>query len=262
MLKPALARGDVHVIGATTVDEYRRTIERDGALARRFQPILVPEPTVDDTVAILRGLRDGYEAHHQVRFTDEVSSRPPSSRTATSPTVSCQTRRSTSSTWPVRGPGCAWARQRAGRREIEQELDALQRDKEQAVTDEQYERATSLRDRITEVRGRLEGAPGEGDPRVPVVDVPEIAEVVARATGIPVSQLTEEERDRLIRLEAQLQNRVIGQDEAVTAVAEAVRRSRAGLADPEPSRGQFPFPRADRRRQDGAGPSAGGDTLR
>ncbi len=243
LLKPALARGDVHVIGATTLDEYRRTIEKDGALARRFQPILVPEPTVDDTVAILRGLRDGYEAHHQVRFTDE----------ALTAAAELSDRYVTDRFLPDKAidlVDMAGARARlrlgapeAGRREIEEKLDQLLRDKEQAVADEQYERATSLRDQIAAVRSRLEASPGATAAQVgvPMVDVGEIAEVVSRATGIPVAQLTEEERERLLRLEGQLRQRVIGQDEAVTAVSEAIQRSRAGLADPNRPVGSFMF---------------------
>jgi ATP-dependent Clp protease ATP-binding subunit ClpC len=241
LLKPALARGDVHVIGATTVDEYRRTIEKDGALARRFQPILVPEPTVDDTVAILRGLRDGYEAHHQVRFTDEalVAAAEMSDRYITDRFLPDKA---------IDLVDLAGARARlrmgtpeAGRRELEQRLDALLREKEQAVADEQYERATALRDQIAAVRARLDRSADGAGPGVPVVGVAEIAEVVSRATGIPVAQLTQEERERLLHLEEQLRRRVIGQDEAVTAVAEAVRRSRAGLGDPNRPVGSFLF---------------------
>jgi len=241
MLKPALARGDIHVIGATTVDEYRRTIERDGALARRFQPILVPEPTVDDTVAILRGLRDGYEAHHQVRFTDgalvaaaELTDRYLADRFLPDKAIDMVDLAGARARLRMGAP-------EAGRRETEQLLESLQRDKEQAVADEQYERAMALRDQIVEVRSRLEAPTDERTAGVPVVDVAEIADVVSRATGIPVSQLTEEERERLLRLEGQLRQRVIGQDEAVTAVAEAVRRSRAGLADPNRPVGSFLF---------------------
>jgi ATP-dependent Clp protease ATP-binding subunit ClpC len=241
MLKPALARGDIHVIGATTVDEYRRTIERDGALARRFQPILVPEPTVEDTVAILRGLRDGYEAHHQVRFTDgalvaaaELTDRYLADRFLPDKAIDMVDLAGARARLRMGAP-------EAGRREAEQLLESLQRDKEQAVADEQYERAMAIRDQITEVRDRLEAPSDVGAVGVPVVDVAEIADVVSRATGIPVSQLTEEEKERLLRLEAQLRQRVIGQDEAVTAVAEAVRRSRAGLADPNRPVGSFLF---------------------
>ncbi len=241
MLKPALARGDIHVIGATTVDEYRRTIERDGALARRFQPILVPEPSVEDTVAILRGLRDGYEAHHQVRFTDgalvaaaELTDRYLADRFLPDKAIDMVDVAGARARLRIGAP-------EAGRREAEQLLESLNRDKEQAVTDEQYERAMAIRDQISELRDRLDAPSDVAPAGVPVVDVAEIAEVVSRATGIPVSQLTEEERERLLRLETQLRQRVIGQDEAVTAVAEAVRRSRAGLADPNRPVGSFLF---------------------
>ncbi|HEY7223189.1 MAG TPA: ATP-dependent Clp protease ATP-binding subunit [Micromonosporaceae bacterium] len=241
LLKPALARGDVHVIGATTVDEYRRTIEKDGALARRFQPILVPEPTVDDTVAILRGLRDGYEAHHQVRFTDEalvaaaeMSDRYIADRFLPDKAIDLVDLAGARARLRVGTP-------EAGRREIEQRLDSMLRDKEQAVADEQYERATALRDQISSVRSRLDQSSDRAGDGVPVVGVAEIAEVVSRATGIPVAQITEEERDRLVNLEAHLRRRVIGQDEAVGAVAEAVRRSRAGLSDPNRPVGSFLF---------------------
>jgi ATP-dependent Clp protease ATP-binding subunit ClpC len=241
LLKPALARGDVHVIGATTVDEYRRTIEKDGALARRFQPILVPEPTVDDTVAILRGLRDGYEAHHQVRFTDdalvaaaEMSDRYIADRFLPDKAIDLIDLSGARARLQVGTP-------EAGRREAEQRLEALLRDKEQAVADEQFERASSLRDQISALRSRLDQPTEGGGPSVPVVDIPEIAEVVSRATGIPVAQLTQEERERLLSLESHLRRRVIGQDEAVIAVSEAVRRSRAGLADPNRPVGSFLF---------------------
>ena len=240
MLKPALARGELRVVGATTVDEYRRSIEKDAALARRFQPILVPEPSVDDTVAILRGLRDGYEAHHQVRYTDEalvaaaeLSDRYLSDRYLPDKAIDLVDQAGARVRLRTGAPD-------NGRRETEQLLEQLQRDKEQAVADEQYERASALRDEIEKVRGRLTPAPGTTG-GVPVVDVPEIAQVVARATGIPVAQLTEEERERLLRLESQLQHRVVGQDEAVRAVSEAVRRSRAGLADPNRPVGSFLF---------------------
>ncbi len=240
MLKPALARGDIHVVGATTVDEYRRTIERDAALARRFQPILVPEPNVEDTVAILRGLRDGYEAHHQVRFTDgalvaaaELTDRYLADRFLPDKAIDMMDLAGARARLRMGAP-------EAGQRELEQRLEALQRDKEQAVADEQYERAMALRDQIAEVRARLD-AGEDNSSGVPMVDVAEIAEVISRATGIPVNQLTEEEKKRLMRLESQLRQRVIGQDEAVTAVAEAVRRSRAGLADPDRPVGSFLF---------------------
>ncbi|MET7668312.1 ATP-dependent Clp protease ATP-binding subunit, partial [Micromonospora luteifusca] len=243
MLKPALARGELRVIGATTLDEYRKSIEKDAALARRFQPVLVPEPSVDDTIAILRGLRDRYEAHHQVRFTDEalvsaaeLSDRYVTDRFLPDKAIDLIDQAGARVRLRTRTPA-------SDVRELEQELDEVRRDKEQAVTDEQYERASALRDRISELEADIRRANGDDSStsQVPEVGPQEIAEVVSRATGIPVSQLTEEERDRLLRLEGQLHQKVVGQDDAVTAVAEAVRRSRAGLADPERPMGSFLF---------------------
>ncbi|MBM0234305.1 ATP-dependent Clp protease ATP-binding subunit [Micromonospora sp. STR1_7] len=243
MLKPALARGELRVIGATTLDEYRKSIEKDAALARRFQPVLVPEPSVDDTIAILRGLRDRYEAHHQVRFTDEalvaaaeLSDRYVTDRFLPDKAIDLIDQAGARVRLRTRTPA-------SDVRELEQELDEVRRDKEQAVTDEQYERASALRDRISELEEEMRRANGDdgATSQVPEVGPQEIAEVVSRATGIPVSQLTEEERDRLLRLEGHLHQKVVGQDDAVIAVAEAVRRSRAGLADPERPMGSFLF---------------------
>ncbi len=240
MLKPALARGELRVVGATTLDEYRRSIEKDAALARRFQPILVPEPSVEETVAILRGLRDGYEAHHQVRFTDqalvsaaELADRYIADRFLPDKAIDLLDQSGARVRLRTKAPA-------AERRTVEIQLAQLSRDKEQAVADERFERAAAIRDEIAEVRRLLDGTTG-GEPRVPEVDVDDIAEVVSRATGIPVSQLTEAERERLLRLENHLRQRVIGQDEAVRAVADAVRRSRAGMADPHRPIGSFLF---------------------
>ncbi len=246
MLKPALARGELHVIGATTLDEYRKNIERDAALARRFQPILVPEPTVDDTIGILRGLRDRYEAHHQVRYSDEalVAAAELSDRYITD-------RFLPDKAIDLIDQAGARVRLRSGTpgtdlRNMERRADELQRDKDQAVANEQYERASQLRDQIGEIRQEIErmarpDRSGAEQSEVPEVGAADIAEVVARATGIPVHQLTEEEKDRLLRLEQNLHGRVVGQDEAVAAVAEAVRRSRAGLGDPQRPVGSFLF---------------------
>ncbi|WFE66249.1 ATP-dependent Clp protease ATP-binding subunit [Micromonospora sp. WMMD714] len=242
MLKPALARGELRVIGATTLDEYRRSIEKDAALARRFQPVLVPEPDVEDTVAILRGLRDRYEAHHQVRFTDEalvaaaeLSDRYVTDRFLPDKAIDLIDQAGARVRLRTRTPA-------SDVRELEQQLEDVRRDKEQAVADEQYEKASALRDRLAELEAQIGRARGDGgDNQVPSVDTKEIAEVVSRSTGIPVSQLTEEERDRLLRLEGHLHQKVIGQDDAVSAIAEAVRRSRAGLADPNRPMGSFLF---------------------
>jgi ATP-dependent Clp protease ATP-binding subunit ClpC len=242
MLKPALARGELHIIGATTLDEYRRNIEKDAALERRFQPILVPEPSVEDTVEILRGLRDRYEAHHQVRFTDEalvaaveLSDRYIADRHLPDKAIDLIDQAGARVRRRVKTPA-------TDLRGLEQEVSRLQREKDQAVAAEQYELASRLRDQVTEAQRRLEEARGGGaDSGVPEVGVEDIAEVVSRATGIPVSQLTQEEMERLLDLEQHLHQRVVGQDEAVRVVAEAVRRSRVGLGDPDRPIGSFLF---------------------
>ncbi len=243
MLKPALARGELHIIGATTVDEYRRDIEKDAALERRFQPILVPEPSVHDTIEILCGLRDRYEAHHQVRFTDEalvaaveLSDRYIIDRFLPDKAIDLIDQAGARVRLRTKTPA-------RDQRELEQRLEQLRMEKDEAVAEEDYARATTLRDEITELRQRVESASGEDKTTkaVPKVTADDIAEVVSRATGIPASQLTEEEKDRLLRLEEHLHRRVIGQDEAVASVAEAVRRSRAGLGDPDRPIGSFLF---------------------
>ncbi|MFJ6071891.1 ATP-dependent Clp protease ATP-binding subunit [Streptomyces sp. NPDC093065] len=243
ILKPALARGELHIVGATTLEEYRR-IEKDAALARRFQPILVPEPTVADAIEILRGLRDRYEAHHQVRYTDE----------ALVAAVEMSDRYLTDRRLPDKAIDLidqAGARVRLQSRTkgtdvraLEREVDQLVRDKDQAVADEQYEQATQLRDRVVELKQRIAEATGDGQADEGldlVVDTESIAEVVSRQTGIPVSSLTQEEKDRLLGLESHLHERVVGQDEAVRVVSDAVLRSRAGLSSPDRPIGSFLF---------------------
>jgi len=240
MLKPALARGELHIIGATTIDEYRKDIEKDAALERRFQPILVPEPTVDETIEILHGLRDRYEAHHQVRFTDEalaaaaeLSDRYVTDRFLPDKAIDLVDQAGARVRLRMKTPA-------RDKRELEQRLERLRREKDEAVAVEDYARAASLRDEIAELTQRAEGA-AAGGTAVPEVTSADIAEVVSRATGIPVSQLTEEEKGRLLRLEENLHHRVVGQDEAVTVVADAVRRSRAGLGDKDRPIGSFLF---------------------
>ncbi|MFF0199756.1 ATP-dependent Clp protease ATP-binding subunit [Streptomyces sp. NPDC005017] len=243
ILKPALARGELHVVGATTLEEFRR-IEKDAALARRFQPILVPEPTPEDALEILRGLRDRYEAHHQVRYTDE----------ALDAAVELSDRYLTDRRLPDKAidlidQAGARVRLRARTkgtdvRAMEREAEQLTRDKDQAVADESYEEAMRLRDRIAELKQRIADATGEGtadEGQHLEVTAEAIAEVVSRQTGIPVSRLTEEEKDRLLGLEEHLHQRVIGQEEAVRVVADAVLRSRAGLASPDRPIGSFLF---------------------
>ncbi|MFR9729764.1 ATP-dependent Clp protease ATP-binding subunit [Saccharopolyspora sp. MS10] len=240
MLKPKLARGELHVVGATTLDEYRTTIEKDAALERRFQPITVDEPTVADTTRILCGLRDRYEAHHQVRFSDD----------ALRAAAELGDRYITDRFLPDKAidlvdQAGARKRLRAGTpdtdlRELEARSDDLARDKAQAIAEEDYERAAALRDQISEVRDRI-SSQRRGGEGIPVVGREEIADIVASATGIPATQLTEQEKTRLMNLEHHLHERVIGQDEAVHAIARAVRRSRTGMGDPHRPVGTFLF---------------------
>ena len=240
MLKPALARGELHVIGATTLNEYRKYIEGDPALERRFQPVFVREPTVEETIEILRGLKDRYEAFHRVRISDdgivaaaELSDRYIRDRflpdkaidliDQASARVRLRTRTKDDDT-----------------RSLEEDLRRLARERDQATAAEDYDRAGTLRDQIDSRQSELEEQ-RKGRQRAPEVTPDDIAEVVSRATGIPVSQLTTEERERLMKLETELHGRIVGQDEAVVAVAEAVRRSRAGLGDPRRPVGSFLF---------------------
>jgi ATP-dependent Clp protease ATP-binding subunit ClpC len=240
MLKPALARGDLHVIGATTLDEYRKDIEGDPALERRFQPVLVREPTVDETIEILHGLKDRYEAFHRVRISDEaiVAAAELSDRYVrdrflpdkaidlidqASARIRLRTKTKSEDT-----------------RSLEEDLRRLARERDQATAAEDYDRAGGLKSQIDQRQGELDET-RKGRTRAPEVTAEDIAEVVSRATGIPVSQLTSEERERLMRLEQELHARVVGQEEAVRAIAEAVRRSRAGLGDPNRPVGSFLF---------------------
>ncbi|WP_336216767.1 ATP-dependent Clp protease ATP-binding subunit, partial [Nonomuraea sp. LPB2021202275-12-8] len=240
ILKPALARGELHVIAATTIDEYRKNIEKDAALERRFQPILVSEPTIEETVEILAGLRDAYEAHHQVRITDEaldaaatLSARYIADRFLPDKAIDLMDQTSARVRLRSRTPA-------ADVRELEERLESLRREKDQAVSADDFDRAKEVSTMIDKVRPELDRAK-QGHHEVPQVMVEDIAEVVSRRTGIPVTQLTQQERERLMRLEQLLHERVIGQDEAVTAIAEAVRRARSGLSDPNRPIGSFLF---------------------
>jgi ATP-dependent Clp protease ATP-binding subunit ClpC len=240
ILKPALARGELRLMGATTVDEYRKHIEKDAALERRFAPILVGEPSVDDTIEILRGLRDRYEAHHQVRITDEavIAAAELSDRYLTF-------RFLPDKAIDLMDQAAARVRLRTDSaltdtRETEGRLAALVRERDQAVAHEEYERAMELRERIRDVEAQL-NATEPNEEQAPAVLADDIAQVVSRATGIPVAQLTEEERARLAKLEKHLHRRVVGQEEAISAVSRAVRRARAGMSDPDRPVGSFLF---------------------
>ncbi len=241
MLKPALARGELHVVGATTLDEYRQRIEKDAALERRFQPIVVEESTVEDTVQILYGLKDRYEAFHRVRITDEaieaaaeLSDRYVADRFLPDKAIDLIDQASARVKLRERP-------RRRDRRQIEQELRALQREKQQAITAEDFERAGEVKQACLDVEEQLREHRDGDDRRASEVTAEDIAEVVSRSTGIPVSQLTLEERERLLDLEGRLHQRIVGQEEAVAAVAESVRRSRSGVSAPGRPIGSFMF---------------------
>lgn len=240
MLKPALARGDLRLVGATTVEEYRRYIERDPALERRFQPIQVSEPSVEDTVAIVRGLRKRYESHHRVRITDEaaeaaarLSDRYLTDRFLPDKAIDLIDRASARVRRQSQAPS-------EHTRVLQQRVEQLTRAKDIALDAEDYERVQALTRALDLAIVELETAHA-APTRPPQVGAADVADVVARSTGIPVAQLTEVERHRLLHLEEQLRQRVVGQDEAVEAVADAIRASRAGLHHPERPVGSFLF---------------------
>ncbi|MEJ1923431.1 ATP-dependent Clp protease ATP-binding subunit [Microbacterium sp. KHB019] len=239
ILKPRLARGDLHMVGATTLKEYRQ-IEKDPALERRFQPVKIDEPSITDAVLILEGLKDAYEQHHAVTYTDA----------ALRAAVSMSARYLPDRVLPDKAIDLidqAGARLRlklglpVDTSALLTELADLEARKNAAVSAEKYEEASHLRDEITATQVRIDSASGRTDEADAVVDEREIAEVIARATGIPASRLTEGERERLADLETELHARVIGQDAAVTAVARAVRRSRTGMGDARRPVGSFLF---------------------
>ncbi|MFC9875771.1 ATP-dependent Clp protease ATP-binding subunit [Nocardia salmonicida] len=239
LLKPALARGDLHVVGATTIDEYRRYIEKDAALERRFQPVMVSEPSVDDTIEILRGLADVYEEHHQVRYSDEslVAAAQLSDRYITD-------RFMPDKAIDLIDQAGARVRLRSGTpdpavKARDEAIARLYREKDAAVDNEDYEKAKALKADIAAAEEELDESGATSSE--PIVDVVDIAEVISRRTGIPVADLTAEEKQRLLQLEDVLHKRVIGQNEAIVAIAEAVRRARAGLKDPNRPIGSFLF---------------------
>ncbi len=244
ILKPALARGEMQIIGATTIEEYRRHIERDAALARRFQSVLVGEPSPEQARAILAGLRDRYEAHHRLRITDEAMD----AAVALSSRYICD-RFLPDKAIDLIDEAAAMKRlesftPRAEVQEIADKLKSVTAEKEEAILAEDYENAASLRDREKRLRTEYDSCrepPSSPHPRDLQVSAEDVAQIVTAWTGIPVSQLKEEESVRLTRLEALLSGRVIGQKEAAASVARAIRRGRAGLKDPRRPVGSFLF---------------------
>ncbi|ARF80559.1 ATP-dependent Clp protease ATP-binding subunit [Kitasatospora aureofaciens] len=240
ILKPALARGELSVVGATTLDEYRKHVEKDAALERRFQPVLVPEPTVEETIEILRGLRDAYEAHHQVRFSDEALD---AAATLSDRYVSDRFLPDKAIDLLDQAGARVRLRSLTGSTEatsVQDRITKLRRELDEAVADEEFVRAANLK---TELRQTEDELAAISESREEVVDVTadDIAQVLSSRTGIPVAELNATEKERLLKLEEHLHQKVIGQDEAVTAVAQAVRRGRAGMGDPERPTGSFLF---------------------
>lgn len=245
ILKPALSRGEIQCIGATTLEEYRKYIEKDAALERRFQPIRVDEPTLEETIQILKGLRDRYEAHHRVKITDE----------AIEAAANLSERYITDRFLPDKAIDLideAGSKVRLksytippNLKELEQNLDSVRKEKDAAVQSQEFEKAASLRDSEQRLREELEETKNEWKEKQgqenTEVTVDDIASVVSIWTGIPVAKMTKDESDRLLNMEETLHNRVIGQGEAVTAISKAIRRARAGLKDPKRPIGSFIF---------------------
>jgi ATPases with chaperone activity, ATP-binding subunit len=245
ILKPALARGEIQCVGATTIDEYRKHVEKDPALERRFQPVTVGEPSKEEAIEILKGLRDKYEAHHRVKITDE----------AIAAAVNLSDRYITDRYLPDKAIDLmdeAASRVRLhvftappDVKNLEDRLAEIEKEKEESIRSQEYEKAAKLRDEEKTLKDKLSSIRGnwkqQNDTSTPVVGEEEIAHVVAKWTNIPVNKLTEKESERLLHLEDILHNRVIGQEEAVKAVARAVRRARVGLKDPKRPIGSFIF---------------------
>ncbi|MGE5416728.1 MAG: ATP-dependent Clp protease ATP-binding subunit [Acidobacteriota bacterium] len=245
ILKPSLARGEFQCVGATTLDEYRKHIEKDAALERRFQPIMVDEPSVEETMEILKGLRDRYEAHHGVKITDE----------AIEAAAKLSNRYITDRFLPDKAIDLideASSRVRLANyivpddlKEMDVQLQDLTKEKQEAINNQEYEKAAQLRDQELRLKDEIEQRRKEWVNRrnllTGTVDEEEIAGIVSTWTGVPVSKLAEEESMRMVHLEDYLHRRVIGQEEAINAVARAVRRARAGLKDPKRPIGSFVF---------------------
>jgi ATP-dependent Clp protease ATP-binding subunit ClpC len=245
ILKPMLARGELQTIGATTLEEYRKYLEKDSALERRFQPVQVDEPSVSDTIQILQGLKDRYESHHSVRFTDQaivsaanLADRYLADRHLPDKAIDL-----------IDEAGSRMRIHRTGSHDDFKELDGriagVRKDKQEAVAAQQFERAAQLRDQErgllaerSDVERRLKES---GEDAGWVIDEEEIAQVLAQWTGIPVHRLTEEETARLVHMEEELHQRIVGQHDAIVAVSKAIRRTRAGLKDPKRPSGSFIF---------------------
>ena len=245
ILKPSLARGEIQVIGATTISEYRKNIEKDAALERRFQPVTVGEPTEEETVAILKGLRDKYEAHHKVKITDDaiesavkLSSRYINDRFLPDKAIdlvdeAASVVRLNAYTLPQ------------NLKDMEDEIKRLDAEMQDAVTNQEFENAATLRDKENELKKLLDEEKtkwkNSSSHEAKAVTSEEIAQVVSSWTGVPVAQLTKEESERLLNMEDILHKRIVGQDKAVSAISKAIRRGRVGLKNPNRPIGSFIF---------------------
>ena len=245
MLKPALARGELQCVGASTLNEYRKYIEKDGALERRFQTVIVDPPTLEETVEILKGLRERYEEHHHVTIPDitlnvaaKLSERYITDRFLPDKAIDVIDEASARARLAAQVPPSDVA-------DLKEKLEAINRDKEEAVRDQNFERAASLRDQErelqTEIRQRQEQWEKERETHRPSIGEEEVAFIVSRWTGIPVTRLQEAETKRLLRMEEELHKSVVGQEQAIDAISRAIRRSRAGLKDPRRPIGSFIF---------------------
>jgi ATP-dependent Clp protease ATP-binding subunit ClpC len=255
ILKPALSRGEIQCIGATTMDEYRKYIEKDAALERRFQTIMVEPPSVDQTIEILKGLRDKYEAHHRVTFRDDaleaaakLSDRYISGRFLPDKAIDLIDEAGSRARLNVLivPPDI---------KKLEEKVESIRKEKESFIKSQDFEKAASLRDQERQTRQELEQLNREWsqakDKMRPEVTEEDIAKIVAQWTGIPIFKLEEKEGEKLLKIEEELHKRVVGQDEAISAIAHAVRRSRAGIKDPKRPIGSFIF----------LGPTGVGKTL-
>jgi ATP-dependent Clp protease ATP-binding subunit ClpC len=245
MLKPALARGELQCIGATTLDEYRKYIEKDGALERRFQPIMVEPPSTEQTVLIIKGLRDKYEAHHGVKITDEaieqatlLSERYISDRFLPDKAIDVIDEAGSRARLSVSAIP-------AEIRDLEKELDQITKEKESAIQSQEFEKAAQLRDTEKNLRRKLRDIHKnwrESKEEIKaIVDGESVASVISMMVGIPVVRIEEEESKKLLRMEEELRQRVVGQEKALNAISKAIRRSRAGLKDPKRPIGSFIF---------------------
>jgi len=245
MLKPALARGDIRVIGATTIKEYQKHIEHDAALERRFQSVLVDPPSVDQATEILKGLMDKYEAHHKVKYTDEalraaaeLAERYITDRYLPDKAIDLIDEAGSRARLQTTAAPPAF-------KEREADIEKMVKEKSGAIANQEYEKAARLRDKEKELRKALEDEKknwrSKRDQTIPTISEEEVAHIVSKWTGVPVTRLTATETDKLVRMEEELHKRLIGQETAIRAISQAIRRSRTGLKDPKKPIGSFLF---------------------